>query len=302
MKTKLLNHPTGQTLFVALLMLVSWRGEAEVQSLNFVTRLRVPVQGQAYADISRWTTDWIADEYRRTMRDPALLADQTFEANALFLIRKKEIHSLKGDVKSLLEKNLLTGKAEISALKTVFALGGKRDRVFVDRRISERLTDPEAIDASYRIGGKMTLAALQKGAETSPAMAHAAALLSHKSEFLAMPEKERAIEMTRRYMGGDELGAWGFKELLDHPNAGAIEGVRVAMAGPFDSIMPKEEMNFAEQRKHEELFRLRALYLLQTMKAPLTSMEAKFVMDSSPQNLTLWFRDWEDVLDGATAN
>ena len=139
---------------------------------QFIDSLKTDISGIYFSQVAHYTPQKISEEFRKAVRDPALVADEIVMANLFFLIRKKTIQGLREDVSRLVAANQLKPGAQVSALKTLYALGGDQERNTADYLVSQALAQliqagnpPEAspyVQAADRIGGPRTLIALKQ--------------------------------------------------------------------------------------------------------------------------------------------
>ena len=300
----------------------------------FVTSLKTKITGRFFADVARWQPAKIEAEFRKIAARPELLAEEELMSNLMFLVRKREIKSLVDDVGRLAGQHALKPTAQISALKTMTALGGERDRALADQMFSQLLTaslkepgrDLEFVLAAARVGGPETLAVLrraldaikhgQQSAERAnppdfirisqldklrSAIDTESFTLNRKLEVLALPESSRALEMTGLYLRrAGYLAYWSYKELVDPATPGEAAGVRRFLKERAETLIPKSAVGEKRATTLADI-RLRGLCLLEAMKqaepAEIRFLEQnKAIIDARPE----FFRpshDWEDVLD-----
>ncbi len=288
----------------------------------FFDSLRTNISGIYFGQVAHYPPEKIRAEFRNAVRDPALLSDETVMANLLFLVRKKAIGDLRDEVSRLVAANRLKPAAQVSALKTLYALGGARERGTADHLVSQALAQllradggiesSPYLEAADRIGGPETLAVLRKLLAQATARQRSAEqrqpgdqaaigrldkirarleaqvlTLTRKQEVLAKPEPERTADLARAYLRRSaELGCWAYREMLEAGREGTPAAVREVLAGA----------------KGESEIRLRGLALLETMHVPFTPEEQKLFDENAA---TLRTRkafyypacDWEDVLD-----
>src|ERR1700730_2059878 len=254
---------------------------------DFVGPLKASATGIFFSSVAGFTPEKIEWEFRKAVQDPALVADEKFMANLMFLVRKREVRSLLPDVEAVLSRGLQP-RAEVSALKTLFALGSTREHAMVDDRVSRELHKQiqsgadlslsPFFESSERIGGPQTLRVLQerhgsvlaeqRHAEQAMPNDHVRIkrldqlrselddktfILSRKLVILAMPEEQLAGEMVGLYLQrSGQLSFWAYKELVDHPTAAIVNGVRAFITQKSDSLLPVGGLS-EEQRSAKRL-------------------------------------------------
>jgi hypothetical protein len=235
-----------------------------------------------------------------------------------FLVRKKEIADLRGDVQRLAAGNKLKPAAQVSALKTIFAIGNENDRSAVDSTLSQALTglaesreSPGAspyVAAAERIGGPKTLATLrtllsdavnrQRASEqhdkdkpqfisqldkVTTSLEAKVFTLHRKLDILGKPEPDRTAELARIYLQrSPELSCWSRKELLSRPSFESAEIVRSVVTHEISSFLPAGGLEPGTRAKMELDLRLRGIALLQDMRAPLQPEDEKLLQDNHP--------------------
>ncbi|MFQ5462501.1 MAG: hypothetical protein ACE5E5_07720 [Phycisphaerae bacterium] len=304
---------------------------------DFVTTLKADIHGVYYSQAEAFSNETIIREFRKAVQDHALLADEGFMDNLMFLVRKKEVSELADDAAEVLRKGSLKPVAEASAMKTVHALGGDQERQEVDVRLSKQLkrdlrdiagisTSPH-LAAADGVGLKQTLEVIngglteavkqQREAERATPDDHVligrldqgrslletkAFVLTRKLEALAQDDVQRATLMAEFYLKPTRhLDAWAYKELVRNPSADTIDAVRKFVSQRLSTLIPsglkdKERTNLRLQAQ------LRGVCLLETMRATLTEVEQKLLVEHEEMlnQQTRFFRpafDWEDVLD-----
>jgi hypothetical protein len=274
----------------------------------------------------------IEREFRRIMSDPELAAHPQLVANLMFLVRKRELRRLLPDVERALGRELQPA-AEVSALKTFYALGGARERGFVDERVSRVLrtqreagakwTESPFFGAAERIGGPRTLELLKAAHSEAAARqreAQAAAghdqlalkrldkirsqleekslVLSRKVEALAMPEPERSRQMTLWCLErAGHLGVWACRELSASPPKVAAGTVREIAWEQTGALLPVAGLTPEQRSRLLSEYRTRGACLLRQMGASLTTAEKKLLPSRTGAESDCPRYDWEDVLD-----
>jgi hypothetical protein len=276
---------------------------------EFEKALSTSIRGLFAVELDRFTPQFVEIEYRKIVRQPELVSNDGIMDNLMFVVRKKDILVLRPDVIDTLQGGKLKPHAELSGLKTLYALGGDQDRLYVDDRFarlllqdmksSDGLPEGPYLAAASRVGGQKTLLVLknllpeatarQREAEARTPENHARIArldqvrssiadqifhLTRKQAILNTSEPRRTLDLFQlARTNSSPLGSWAFRELIDHPSVGRVAEIRRAMTGlqpvPVD-----------------------ALAMLQAMKAPLTPEEEE-ALKRQPFTLP----DWEAVLD-----
>lgn len=285
---------------------------------EFVATLRKNISGIFFASANRYPPDKIEQEFRRAVADRALVADETFMNNLMFIVRKKEVRALHDDVERVLANGGLKASAEVSTMKTLYALGSAKDRRLVDDRLSaqmeSQLKRPDALAPSPylewadRIGGTKTLDVVKKFQEEADRQQQQAEqtapddhvkigqldkirseaenkvhYLSLKLNVLAMGETDRATEMFRYFLRRTGfLGFLGYKELIDNPTPAAVNAVRGFISHRLGELLPVAGVTPDDRTKLLLDHQLRGTCLLQAMKAKLTPEEEKLLADHAP--------------------
>lgn len=280
---------------------------------QFIAALRHSITGIYFRDVSHFTPEYIQQEFRIAITQPTLVADEEVMGNLLFLIRKWEIRSLRGDVVTLVEQQRLKNRAQISALKTLFAIGTVDDRAKLDSRVaadiernmvSSGVDDTlEWVNTAARIGGPMSLTALgQLESSATSQQAHLEAtkptdhagiercdklrsgvnkersVLSRKLRIEALPEAERDLQYLTSYVRRDgHLGYWGFKQMVDHPSPTAVDVVHRFVQSGAERLLPKGGISPERANSVANEYRIQALYLLLAMKVPLAPTEQQLL-------------------------
>jgi hypothetical protein len=65
---------------------------------RFVTSLKRNISGIYFGQVAHYTPAEIEREFRKAVLDDVLVADEEFMHNLLFLVRKREVSSLREDV------------------------------------------------------------------------------------------------------------------------------------------------------------------------------------------------------------
>ena len=283
---------------------------------EFVAALRTSISGIYYVQVEHYTVAKVITEYRKAVQDGVLLADDVFMQNLHFLVRKKEIVDLRGDVQRLAASNKLKPGAQASALKTLFAIGSENDRSAIDYTLSQALTQfrqsgdssstSPYVAAAERIGGPRTLGVLQQLLSDAENRQRAreqrnrnkpeligqldklrASLeaevftLRHKLDILGKPQPERTAELTRTYLQrSPELSCWSHKELLSQPSLETAGIVRNIITREIASFLPSGGLEPGDRARLELDLRLRGITLLQDMKAPLQPEDEKLLRDN----------------------
>jgi hypothetical protein len=283
---------------------------------NFVIALKTSISGIYYGQVEHYTAAEVITNYRKAVEDRELLADEVFMQNLHFLVRKKAIVELRGDVERVVASNMLKPQAQVSALKTLFALGDENDRRAVDNMVSQALSGLSKSDgspgaspyvaAAERIGGPRTLVALQQllsdavnrqraseqhnasepeligRLDKERASLEAKVFILHqKLDILSKPQTQRSAELARTYLQrSPELSCWSHEELLSQPSPETAEIVRNVVAHEIPSFLPPRGLDPGDRAKLELDLRLRGLALLQDMKAPLGPEDEKLLNDN----------------------
>lgn len=303
---------------------------------QFVQKLKGNISGIFFASVSGYTPEKIEQEFRKAITHDDLVADETFMDNLMFLVRKREVKSLHDDVDRMLMKGLKP-RAEVSTMKTLYALGSQNDRLKVDDRLSSHLENQlkrgemapsPYLEWSERIGGSKTLEVLKRVNEEASARQkqiekaspddhtkiadmdqmrssaeNKAYYLSLKLNLMAMGESERAAPMVKYYLQRTPfLGFMGYKELVNKPTPVTIEAVRVFIDGRLTELLPVNGLTPEHRTQLLRDYKLRGLLLLQAMKAKLTTDEEKFLAEHAKlledrKEFSQDGYDWEDVLD-----
>jgi hypothetical protein len=280
---------------------------------NFVTALHTNISGIYFGQVAHYQPAEIASEFRKAVKDPALVVDEEFMANLMFLVRMKEVRDLRDDVWRQVTPKRLPPAAQVSGLKTAFAVGGQNDRQEVDRMEAEALAElakagnsPQEspfVPAADRIGGTQTLSALRR-LYTDTAAQQAAVTrqqpdnfsliasldkvrdslqrqvsdLSRKTGILSKPEPQRTADLARVYMSRPAfLTCWAYRELVAEASPESQTVVRDVVTSEIATFLPSGGQS-PETRSGAELdLRLRGLGLLQKMGAPLSPDELRLL-------------------------
>lgn len=284
---------------------------------DFVKALRTNISGIYFNQVARYRPAEIESEFRKAVQDPELTKDEEFMANLFYLVRMKEVRSLREDVWRMVTPKRLPPVAQVSGLKTAYALGSLADRVEVDRMEAEALAElvqsgraTEAspfVEAADRIGGSRTLMALRRVHLESEARQSAAmknqpdnfsqiatldkvrdrlqrqlADLTRKTEILSKPEPDRTAALVRVYMSRPAiLTCWAYRELLEGASPASQAVVQNIVTNELPTFLPKGGQS-PEARSRAELdLRLRGLVLLQNMGVLLMPDEAELLQNNA---------------------
>src|SRR5579871_5285656 len=66
---------------------------------DFVTALRTNISGIYFGQVAHYQPAEIEREFRKAVHDPALMGDEEFASNLMFLTRRKEVRGLHDDLK-----------------------------------------------------------------------------------------------------------------------------------------------------------------------------------------------------------
>jgi len=276
---------------------------------SFVESLKTDISGIFSGQIAHYTPEKITDEFRKAVRDPSLMADEAFAPNLFFLVRKKEVRDLLDDVSKQVSGNQLKPAAQVSALKTMYALGGANERNVVDYLVSQALAQlvqsgqpPESspyVAAAERIGGPRTLVALQRlnsdaasrqrAAEQQSPGNHAligrldkvrtslegkAYLLGRKQAIAVKPDAERTADLARVYLRRTAgLACWAYRELMDQATPEAGAAVEAVVSRELPGFLPTSGLTPEDRAKRLLDLQLRGVALLERMNATLTDPE-----------------------------
>ena len=283
----------------------------------FVTTLRADITGRFITHVARYSNDDVVREYRAAAQDSTLVADEAFMHNLMFLVRKRDIAELHDDVRETLDHRALLPRAQVSAMKTLYALGGEDDRKALDDRVFSMLkrdlvrTDPlarsELLLWADRIGDTQTLAVLrdflkiaqqrqkdleQNAPDNHPAISRTDGVrgrlenqvsrLKARLDLLQLAETDRAVKLAELYLSrAGQLGFWGYVWLVKHPTPEAIDGVRRYVSRNVGALLPARGL-VAEERNEMLLeLRLRGVCLLETMGATLDAGETQMLTDNA---------------------
>jgi hypothetical protein len=275
----------------------------------FEIALSTSIRGIFAVELDRFTPQFVEIEYRKIVRQPDLVSNDGIMDNLMFVVRKKDILVLRPDVVDTLRGQKLKPHAELSALKTLYALGSEQDRLYVDDyyahllaqdvKSNDGLSEGPLLAAASPIGGQRTLLLLkgllpeatarQRDAEEhTPAnhvriasldqvrssISNQIVVLTRKQTILNAPEPRRTLELFRlARTDSSPFGLWAYRELIDHPSVGRVAAIRQAIFG--EQPVPPD-----------------ALSILQAMKAPMSAEEDEILKKRSPPP-----PDWEAVLD-----
>lgn len=282
---------------------------------DFVKALRTNITGMYFRQVEHYTPEQIEREFRKAVADPALLQDEEFASNLMYLVRRKEVKSLRDDVWRVVAGRRLPGEAQVSALKTLYALGGEGERGAADAMESEALAQliqsgqplegSPYVPAADRIGGPRTLVALrrlqmeaanrQRMAQQQTPGDHAgisrldkirAALerqvttLSRKQEILMKPEPDRSAGLARAYLSrSPDLSCWAYRELLSANSPDALTAVAAVVGNEIPTFLPVGGQSPDDRAKADLDLRLRGLTLLDRMGLRLTPEQTQLLKD-----------------------
>jgi hypothetical protein len=325
----------------AITSLLLVMGVALMQTVNpvdpdLVRTLSTDIRGIFAVQANRFTSEQVETEFRKAVHDSKLTSDEVFMDNLMFVVRKKDITNLRPDVESVLNGIELKPPVEVSALKTLFALGGERERSMVDQQTASRLSTElknggenlpgPFLEAAEKIGGPKTLTVLQAGlseatsrqeqAERSTPQNHAriealdtlrakleiqSLRLSQKRSALALEPPERDGQLLKLYLRGPgPLSFWAYRELVRLSSSATPATVRGVVAQNLDSTLPAAGLKPEDRDRRKGQARLRAVVLLQDIHAQL-SPEEQMLLDENRAmiraNPEAYHPDWEAVLD-----
>jgi hypothetical protein len=324
--------------FITILLLVAgglMTPQAGTVDPEFVKALSTDIRGIFANQVAHFTPAKIESEFRKAIKVPTLVSDPGFMDNLMFVVRKKNIIALRPDVEAVFNGAELKPPAQISTMKTLYALGSDRERAMVDERLARRIyadlkggegTPPSPyLSAAQLIGGSKTLVVLQtllpdatarqRQAESATPPDHIrigqldkvrasienqAHILSRKLSILSMPQPERDRNLVKLYLQrAGHLGYWGYQELLRRASASSEEAVRAFVAEDLNSILPPAGLTAENRSQRLDQARLRAVLLLREMKASLRPDEQKMLEENAAlvQGSPAYHPDWEDVLD-----
>ncbi|RMF80324.1 MAG: hypothetical protein D6744_08355 [Planctomycetota bacterium] len=278
-----------------------------------MTTLRADITGRFITHVDRWTNDDVEREFRAAVQDSSLVADEAFMHNLMFLVRKRDLAELHDAVRETLDHRPLLPRAQVSAMKTLYALGDADDRRALDERVYALLkrdlvrTDPlapsELLRCADRIGGPKTLDVLreflqfarqrQQELESNDPDNHAAIAnadqlrnrlenqvtrLETRLKLAALDDAKRAAEQAELYLSrAGQLGFWGYVELVKHPSPDAITAVRQYVHRDVGALLPARGLVADERNALLLELRLRGVCLLEAMGAELTEAESKML-------------------------
>lgn len=246
---------------------------AEPVDPDFVHALSTSIRGMFASQVERFSNEKVEAEFRKAVKDSSLVANEGFMDNLMFVVRKKNIISLRPNVESVLNSSPLKPVAEVSAMKTLYALGGERERAIVDERVARQLFDDvrrSEIPASVylrsadRIGGARTLAVLQnllplaqnrqKDAERSTPGDHqriaqldqvrssidtAAVILARKTAILAEPPAQRDADLAAlASQQNPRLSGWAYQEVIRL--SGTARAPQVARRPDWEAVLDRD--------------------------------------------------------------
>jgi hypothetical protein len=283
---------------------------------SFVTALKTNISGIYFGQVAHYRPAEIEREFRKAVQDPALAGDEEFMTNLMFLVRMKEVRNLRDEVLRLVAAKQLKPGAQVSGLKTAFAIGGLADRDAIDKMEAEALVElaesgkspggSPFSEASDRIGGPRTLTALQRlqsdamkrqtAAEHESPDDHAliggldkvrarlqgqVADLSRKVKVLAQPEPQRTADLARVYMARPAyLTCWAYRELIGGASPASWAIVQDVVTHEIPTFLPSSGQSPEIRSKAELDLRLRGIALLQKMGAPLPPDAAQLLKEN----------------------
>jgi hypothetical protein len=289
---------------------------ADKTDREFVSALRTSISGIYYRQVERYSNAKIIFEYRKAVQDKELLSDDVFMQNLHFLVRKREIVELRGDIAHVVSSNKLKPASQVSALKTLFAIGKEDDRKAIDDTLSQALsalaesgrsddTSPYIV-AADRVGGPKTLAVLHrllKDAENRQRANEQQSTsepeyigqldkfrstldsklfaLRQKLEILAKPQPERTADLARAYLQrSPELSCWSRKLLLGQSFPEGAGIVRNLINHEIPSFLPPAGLEPRERAQLQLDLKLRGLAILQDMQSTLEPQEEQLLHDN----------------------
>jgi hypothetical protein len=302
---------------------------------DFVKALSSGIHGIFSTQIQRFDSPKVEAEFRKAVHDPKLSADERFMDNLMFVVRKKNIVALRADVETALNSLPLKPDPEVSAMKTLYALGGDRERSIVDERFARKLfaelKSSEIPAGPYlpnaeRVGGARTLAVLQnsltdaqnrqKQAEQNTPSDHVrigqldkvrssielqALMLSRKAKLLAQPSPQREHDMVRLAMERTgHLSFWAYREAIRLATPATPGAVREFLTQEIQAVVPKAGLSPEQRDQQLQQTRLRAVLLLEDIHAALQPEEKKLLEENAAlikENPGMYKPDWEKVLD-----
>ena len=279
---------------------------------QFIETLKGSIKGRFFAGAKKYDVDKIRNEFPNCVADRALVADEQFMDNLMFLVRKREVWSLRADVERVFRDGGLKPEAEVSALKTWYACGDQAERDKIDDLLVRRLTRQKhrfdaletlpALEWADRIGGTKTRDLLKEWheqavqeqieAEKQTPVNHVRIgrldqrrssldtqvfKMSKRIDITGKGEGERAAAMTELYLRqAGQLAYWSYKELVAHPTPAAVQGVRDFLGKKLMTLVPAEGISERERAEMMTDNRLRGLCLLEAMGATLNERERTF--------------------------
>jgi hypothetical protein len=282
---------------------------------DFVKALQTNITGMYFRQVEHYTPAEIEREFRKAVTDPALLEDEEFAGNLMYLVRKKEVKNLREDVWRLVAGRRMKPAAQVSGLKTLYALGGEGERLAADGMEAEALAQliqsgqpPEGspyVEAADGIGGARTLVALRRlhqeaanrqavAEQRSPGefarisqldktragLARQIATLTRKQEVAAKPEPERTAGLARIYLSrAPDLSCWAFRELLATTAPGALEAVNGVVANELPHFLPIGGQSPEDRAKAELDLKLRGIALLERMGSRLSPEQSQLLQE-----------------------
>lgn len=280
---------------------------------EFVKALKHNISGIFFADVSEFDADKIKEEFPKCVGDRALLQDEEFMHNLMFMVRKREVCELRQSVERVSHEGALKPRASVSALKTWYACGSEVDRDRIDEQLYARLKgrkqqfdDLEVspfLKWADRIGGKRTVELLkewhkevaqkQKEAETQTPGEHMhigrldqmrssletkIGIMSRRIDIAGKGEVERASALAELYLrrAAGMLEYWGYRELVGRPTPEAAQGVRSFVNQKLSTLVPAEGLSGDKRSEMLKNYRLRGLCLLKAMGQQLNPTEQAF--------------------------
>jgi len=304
---------------------------------EFVTTLKGDIQGMFWPEAAKYTPEQIEREFRNAVADRQLMGDERFTANLMFIVRKREVTTLRDDVFQEYRAGGSPPEARVSAMKTVYAICGDRERETVDRDVADQLrkefhssaelTGSRVLEVADRVGGAKTLAALQeihpeaqkaqREAEASPnpdfeeikrldrirsKLETKIAVLDTKQKTLGLGPAERQAALAEFFVGRRRFcEAWAYKYLLDSPADESAAGVRAALQR-VTTLVPQQGLPAERRAAYVRDARLRGVCLMELQGAQLSADERRLLQENAElirANEALYRPnyDWEDVLD-----
>jgi hypothetical protein len=261
---------------------------------EFLRAISAPIRGIFAGEVDKFKAPFVESEFRKIVRQSDLVSNDGLMDTLMFVVRKKDIIALRPDVIDAIQKLPLKPHAELSALKTLYAIGGDADRAVVDDRFARRLYDamkasdgvPDSpfLDNADRVGGAKTLAVLKSllpdvtarqreaEAKTPRDYTRVSALdqvrssisgqiftLTRKLTILSAPEPRRTMDLFQLCSGtAGPLHAWSYRELAGHPSQGRIDVLRRIDPQPIEALMLLRDMNAQLTPEETEILQKKA--------------------------------------------